>query len=578
MKINTTMKLVFATIGVGIAITMVTVFQLDTLEEQVDKLSLIRYQSYQAADELRQSSDDLTRLGRTYVVTGDEKYEKMYMDILDIRNGKKSRPESYHTIYWDLVLQYGQKPKPDGQTIALQQMMKDLGFSDREFALLKEAQNNSDALVNMEVKAMNAVKGLFPDASGNYTVKGEPDINMAVQLLHSEEYHREKAKIMAPIDRFFQELETRTAQQFNHAAEQVKSTVLIGNISLVVVAMIAIIGYLVVNRKIVTPIDRMARVLQRADDNSDLTLRVDEKSDDELAVIGRSINKVLSSYGATIIKINQVNHTISSISDTIRSITDQNMKMSSQQDQELEMAATAMEEMTSALSSVSQSTNMAEEYAGSAEKEANSSKQVFEKTIREFAELDGEFQKTSDTIQQLATESNNVGNVLDVIKAIAEQTNLLALNAAIEAARAGEQGRGFAVVADEVRSLAQRTQESTGEIETMISMLQEKAEMSTKTIRVSADKMQSTRGNMGVANDSLVAIQGSAKEIHKLNTSIAAATEEQLSVSDEISNNLTTIKTLSSEMNLAIKQLGPVVVDLQRNVDDLNSAIAHIRT
>ncbi|EGQ7639734.1 methyl-accepting chemotaxis protein [Vibrio cholerae] len=578
MKINTTMKLVFAAIGVGMAITMATVFQLDNLEEQVDRLSLIRYQSYQAADELRQSSDDLTRLGRTYVVTGDEKYEKMYMDILDIRNGKKSRPESYHTIYWDLVLQYGQKPKPDGQTIALQQMMKDLGFSDREFALLKEAQNNSDALVNMEVKAMNAVKGLFPDASGNYTVKGEPDVNMAVQLLHSEEYHREKAKIMAPIDRFFQELEARTAQQFNQAAEQVKSTVLIGNISLITVTIIAIIGYVVVNRKIVAPIDRMASVLQRADDNSDLTLRVDEKSDDELAVIGRTINKVLVSYGSTISKINQVNHTIFSISDTIRSITEQNMKMSSQQDQELNMAATAMEEMTSALSSVSQSTNMAEEYAGSAEKEANNSKQVFEKTIREFADLDGEFQKTSEIIQQLATESNNVGNVLDVIKAIAEQTNLLALNAAIEAARAGEQGRGFAVVADEVRSLAQRTQESTGEIETMISMLQEKAEMSTKTIRISADKMQSTRGNMGVANESLVAIQGSAKEIHKLNTSIAAATEEQLTVSDEISSNLSTIKTLSGEMNLAIKQLGPVVVDLQRNVDDLNSAIAHIRT
>ncbi len=94
MKINTTMKLVFSAIGVGMAITMATVFQLDSLEQQVDRLSLIRYQSYQAADELRQSSDDLTRLGRTYVVTGDEKYEKMYMDILDIRNGKKPRPRA----------------------------------------------------------------------------------------------------------------------------------------------------------------------------------------------------------------------------------------------------------------------------------------------------------------------------------------------------------------------------------------------------------------------------------------------------------------------------------------------------
>ncbi|EPN7879495.1 methyl-accepting chemotaxis protein, partial [Vibrio vulnificus] len=249
-----------------------------------------------------------------------------------------------------------------------------------------------------------------------------------------------------------------------------------------------------------------------------------------------------------------------------------------QQNQEMEMAATAMEEMTAALSNVAQSTNMAEQYAGSAEKEASTSKSVFDKTTREFSVLEGEFTNTSQIIQQLAEESSNVGNVLDVIKAIAEQTNLLALNAAIEAARAGEQGRGFAVVADEVRSLAQRTQDSTGEIESIIMTLQEKAKQSTSTIQSSADKMQSTRTNMGVANEALGTIQGSAVEIHKLNTSIAAATEEQLAVSDEISSNLANIKNLSSEMNEAINQLGPIVVDLQRNVDDLNGVIKHIRT
>lgn len=221
---------------------------------------------------------------------------------------------------------------------------------------------------------------------------------------------------------------------------------------------------------------------------------------------------------------------------------------------------------------------MAEQYAGSAEKEASTSKAVFDKTTGEFTQLEGEFVNTSQIIQQLAEESNNVGNVLDVIKAIAEQTNLLALNAAIEAARAGEQGRGFAVVADEVRSLAQRTQDSTGEIEGIILTLQEKAKKSTATIQSSSDKMQSTRANMGVANEALGTIQGSAIEIHKLNTAIATATEEQLAVSDEISGNLANIKNLSAEMNEAINQLGPIVVDLQRNVDELNAVVSHIRT
>ncbi|MDK2618566.1 methyl-accepting chemotaxis protein [Vibrio vulnificus] len=578
MNINSTMKLVFGVIGLGIVISVVTVLQLNGLLQKVNQMSQVRYQSYQAADELRQSSDDLTRLGRTYVLTGDETYEKMYMDILAIRNGDKPRPQNYHTIYWDLVLNYGQKPKADGARISLQKMMENLGFTQSEFQLLKQAQQNSDALVNMEVKAMNAVKGLYPDSSGNYTRRAEPDMAMAAKLLHSKEYHQEKAKIMAPIDEFFKELEARTNRQFDAAAHDVTTTVMIGNVSLIVVFVIAIIGYVLVNRKVVKPIDQMANILKEVDVNSDLTLRVDDKSNNELGVIGTTINKVLISYAKTINKINQVNDTISNISEAIQSITHKNISMAGQQNQEMEMAATAMEEMTAALSNVAQSTNMAEQYAGSAEKEASTSKSVFDKTTREFSELEGEFTNTSQIIQQLAEESNNVGNVLDVIKAIAEQTNLLALNAAIEAARAGEQGRGFAVVADEVRSLAQRTQDSTGEIESIIMTLQEKAKQSTSTIQSSADKMQSTRSNMGVANEALGTIQGSAVEIHKLNTSIAAATEEQLAVSDEISSNLANIKNLSSEMNEAINQLGPIVVDLQRNVDDLNGVIKHIRT
>ena len=578
MNINNTMKVVFTVIGIGIVISVMTLIQLNGLIENLNSITKVRYQSYQVADELRQSSDDLTRLARTYVLTGESHYEQMYLDILDIRDGRKPRPINYHTIYWDLVLKPGEKPKPDGRVIPLQQMMKDLGFTEREFQLLAEAKSNSDQLVNMEVKAMNAVKGIFADHRGEYTVRGAPDKTMAAVLLHSPLYHQEKAKIMAPIDQFFLALENRTLAASEQAMAQVVNRVLLGNLTLIIVFIIAVVGYLVVNKRIVNPIDKMAKILYRVDNSADLSLRVESNQGSELGSIGQTINKVLQGYAETITQINQLNQGISKTVHDIRQICTNNVQLAQQQTQELDMAAAAINELTTALSSVAQSTDLAEKHASKTESEVGSSRAVFDKTAIEFSKLEEEFDNASTVIEQLADGSANVSNVLDVIKAIAEQTNLLALNAAIEAARAGEQGRGFAVVADEVRSLAQRTQDSTGEIEDIIVVLQNNAQKSTETIQDSAEKMYSTRANMGVAHDALHTIQGAAVEICKLNTTIAAATDQQLTASDEVSKNICAVQSLSHNIRDELNALEPALVDLQQQVESLCSAISHLQT
>ena len=172
-------------------------------EKQVDRAHELRHRSFLLADELRQSSDDLTRMVRTYVVTGDPVYKQHYQDILDIRNGKKPRPESYWRIYWDLVLPSGQMPRPEGQqAIALLELMRQAGFTEEEFRKLAEAKANSDRLTVPEFEAMKLAESTGPDAEVNRT--------RARTMMFDEKYHQAKGAIMKPIDEFYVLVDKRT--------------------------------------------------------------------------------------------------------------------------------------------------------------------------------------------------------------------------------------------------------------------------------------------------------------------------------------------------------------------------------
>ena len=198
---------VLACIGViAVAMIMFRQANLDVARSNHD-----RYASYLLADELRQSSDELTRLARTYVVSGDPMWEQLYFEVLDIRNGKRPRPAQYEKIYWDFRAagtdpQRGQEP-----AVPLETLMKNAGFTDAEFAKLKEAQANSDDLVNTETIAMNLVKGQLADGKGGFTVKGDPDLPKAQAMMHDKNYHLFKAKIMKPVDEFLTLVDQRTS-------------------------------------------------------------------------------------------------------------------------------------------------------------------------------------------------------------------------------------------------------------------------------------------------------------------------------------------------------------------------------
>lgn len=221
MKIHRILPIIYGVITAGVIAIAVLSFLLKTATDRMDAYQERRHATFLLADQLRQSSDDLTRLARTYVVTGDPRYEKWYWDVLAIRNGKKPRPENYDGIYWDLVFDDKVKPRPDTAAVSLRELMERAGFTRAEFGKLSGAQKNSDDLVQTEKIAMNMVKGRYLDGSGNFTKTGAPDPETARTLMHDAAYHRTKASIMAPIGEFQKMLSERTRQE---AVQSLKRT------------------------------------------------------------------------------------------------------------------------------------------------------------------------------------------------------------------------------------------------------------------------------------------------------------------------------------------------------------------
>lgn len=269
-----------------------------------------RYHSYLLADELRQSSDDLTRLARTYVLTADPAYEEQYMAILAIRDGKQERPANYNRIYWDFVAAGRPASAGSGLQKPLHELMQDAGFTEEEFALLSKAQANSDGLVNLEVRAMNAVKGLFADAAGNYTVKGNPDMALAAKLLHSPEYHGFKADIMEPVDQFLAKMESRFDSRI--AGLELLATIAKIVLYVLVVLLAAAMTYLTrgISKLVLTPIANLTETMQRVEHGERLTVVPHIENDDEFGMMARQISVALAANQANMKMVAEVSELV----------------------------------------------------------------------------------------------------------------------------------------------------------------------------------------------------------------------------------------------------------------------------
>jgi methyl-accepting chemotaxis protein len=331
-----------------------------------------------------------------------------------------------------------------------------------------------------------------------------------------------------------------------------------------------------ISRTISRPIAEAVVSAQRVA-SGDLTQPIVSTRRDEAGQLLSALSDMQTSLKNTIQQIASAADQLASAAEELNAVTEESSRGLNRQNDEIQQAATAVTEMTAAVEEVARNAMSTSDASKLTSNEAASGRDQAREAVKAINTVSAEISSSTTMVEELAGRVRDIGQVLDVIRGIAEQTNLLALNAAIEAARAGEQGRGFAVVADEVRALAARTQASTGEIETMIGTVQNSADQAVRAMGNSRTLASNTQSLAQATGQSLERIAQSIAEINDRNMLIATASEEQSHVAREVDRNLINIQDLSTQTAAGAHQTSASSQELSRLAVSFNSLVGKFK-
>ncbi|MCL9801346.1 methyl-accepting chemotaxis protein [Pseudomonas sp. AKS31] len=352
------------------------------------------------------------------------------------------------------------------------------------------------------------------------------------------------------------------------------SLLIIGSSALAL--LVGLLAAWLITRLIVAPLRSVIQVAQQIA-AGDLSATVEVTRRDEIGQLMLAMQQMGAGLSTIVSGLQAGIEQLASSAQSLSAVTEQtNLEVSSQKE-ETEQVATAMNQMTATVHDVARNAEEAALAAQTADDKVESGQQVVRQSMARIEQLADSATSASSSIESLSAEIQNIGTVLGVIKSVAEQTNLLALNAAIEAARAGEQGRGFAVVADEVRALARRTQQSTEEIERLVSALRSAANSSVQQIQSSGELVKLAVSDALQTESALGSIAAAVSLIQQMNQQIAAAAEEQSSVAEEINRSVTSIRASADQSSIAMRGNAASSVELAQLGSELRGMVGHFR-
>ena len=536
--------------------------------KQLEESYRQQYVSYLLADELRQSSDDLTRLGRTYVITKDPAYEQQYMRILAIRNGEQARPDGYNRIYWDFVAANGQNPRPDSNVRrGLIDLMKDAGFTEGELAKLNEAKNNSDALVNTEVAAFKLVQ----------QTDGDPIANQqkAIAMMHDKAYHQNKGRIMSPIDDFYVMMEARNQE----AVESAMTNTDMLRYLFIALGLVLMFFLWRTYRSLLdlvgTSVEQLKTDLHLlAMGDFSLPIKVPQGSKESLIGL---LGGMQSTLKGIIAKVSHSTEELSDSADSIAQIAEQTALFATSQQSSTQTMAAAIEELVVSISHLSDNATHADELSKVSANTLEEGSGVIKETLDSIENISTTVGEAASTISELNGHTQQISDIIEVIRGIADQTNLLALNAAIEAARAGEQGRGFAVVADEVRNLASRSAASTQQITGMISKIQSGADASIRSMETTVNNVSRGVTLANQTGEAISSIRSHAANLTGLMGEISHTLREQSTAANEVVSTVGNITSLSEQSGDAARHVSQEAAKLKQLSRVLRQEMGHFK-